>query len=85
MSGYSNKPLRLLVLIMPKMSGYVKIFKIKDEDKHKNHKLMPSCIDDERLLEKYYFEVIWAMIEDFKNIKLNILRIYDDRYITFAA
>ena len=31
---------------MPKMSGYVKIFKVKDGDKDKNNNLMSSRIDD---------------------------------------
>ena len=31
------------------MSGYVKTFKVKDEDKDKNSKLMSSGIDDENL------------------------------------
>ena len=44
------------------MSGYVKTFKVKD----KNNKLMPLCIDDEKLLEKY--KTIWTKIEDLKNI-----------------
>ena len=48
-----DEAIRPLVLIMPKMSGYVKTFKIKDGDKHKNNKLMSFCIDDEKLLEKY--------------------------------
>ena len=48
-----DKAIRPLVLIMPKMSGYVKTFKVKDGDKHKNNKLMSFCIDDEKLLEKY--------------------------------
>ena len=34
--GYLDKTIRTLVLIMPKMSGYVKTFKVKDEDKYKN-------------------------------------------------
>ena len=33
--GYLDKVLRALVLIMPKLSGYVKTFKVKDEDKDK--------------------------------------------------
>ena len=37
---------------MPKISGHVKSFKVKDRDKDKN-KLMFFCIDDEKLLEKY--------------------------------
>ena len=35
------------------MSGYVKTFKVKDEDKDKNNKLMSFRIDDEKLLKKY--------------------------------
>ena len=31
--GYLDKVIRPLVLIMPKMSGYVRTFEIKDEDK----------------------------------------------------
>ena len=34
------------------MSGYVKIFKVKEGDKNKSNKLMSFCIDDEKLLEK---------------------------------
>ena len=50
--GYSEKAIRPLILIMPKMSGYVKTFKVKDGDKDKNNKLMSFCIDDKKLLEK---------------------------------
>ena len=38
---------------MPKISEYVKTFKVKDGDKDRNNKLMSFRIDDERLLEKY--------------------------------
>ena len=47
--GYLDKAIRPLVLIMPKISGYVKTFKVED----KINKLMSFCIDDEKLLEKY--------------------------------
>ena len=46
--GYFDGATRQLVLIMPKISGYVKTFKVKD----KNNKLMCFRIDDEKLLEK---------------------------------
>ena len=59
------------------MKGYVKNF--KDGGKDKNNKLMPSCIDDKELLEKY--ETIWTKIEDLKNIELNASRVYNDGYI----
>ena len=74
-----DKVVRPLVLILPKMSGYVKTFKVKDGDKDKNNKLMSFRIDDEKLLEKY--KAIRTKIEDFKNIELNALPVYDDRYI----
>ena len=40
---------------------------------------MSFRIDDERLLEKY--KDIWTKIEDLKNIKLNVVPVYDDRYM----
>ena len=39
--------MRSLVLILPKMSGYVKTFKVKD----KRSKLISFLIGDEKLLE----------------------------------
>ena len=45
--GYLDKVLKVLVLIMPKLSGYVKTFKGKDEDKDKKDKLMSFHINDE--------------------------------------
>ena len=36
-------------------------------------------IDDEKLLEKY--KAIWTKIENIKNIELDALPVYDDRYI----
>ena len=35
------------------MSGYVKTFKVKEEDKDKKNKLMSFRIDDQKLLKKY--------------------------------
>ena len=48
--GYSDKALRLLILIMPTISGYVKTFKGKDGNKDKNNILMSFRPDDEKLL-----------------------------------
>ena len=46
--------MRPLVLIIPKMNGYVKTFKVKEGDKDKkNNKSMTFLIDDEKLLQKY--------------------------------
>ena len=36
MIGYLEKVTRTLVLIIPKVSGYVKKYKVKDKDKDKN-------------------------------------------------
>ena len=47
--GYLDKAITILVLIMPKMSGYVKTFKVKDGDKDKIIKLISFRIDDEKL------------------------------------
>ena len=64
---------------MPKMSGYIETFKIKEGDKDKNNKLMSFRIDDEKLLEKY--KAIWTKIEDLKNIELNPLSVSYERYV----
>ena len=74
--GYLNEAIRPLVLIILKLSGYVKTFEIKDGDKDEKNELMYCNIDDEKLLEKY--KAIRTKIED---IELNSLPIYDDRYI----
>ena len=60
---------------MPEISGYSQMFKVKEED----HKLMSFRIDDEKQLEKY--KAIWNKIEGLKNITLNALPVYDERYI----
>ena len=77
--GHLDKVIRALVLIMTKMSGYDKTFKVKDGHKDKNTKLMSLDIDEEKLLEKY--KTIWSKIEDLKNFELNALTVYDHRYI----
>ena len=57
MIGHLDKTIRLLDLIMPKMSGYVKTLKVKEG----NNKLIIFRIDDEKLLERY--TTIWSKIE----------------------
>ena len=49
MIGYLDKDIGPLVLIMPKMSGYVKTFKVED----KANKIMSFQKNNEKLLEKY--------------------------------
>ena len=56
--GYLDEVIRPLVLILPKMSGFVKTFK------DKNNKLMSLGIDEEILLEKC--KTIWTKIKDLK-------------------
>ena len=54
--------------------------KFKLEKKiNKNNKLISFGINDEKLMEKY--KATWAKMEDLKNIELNALPVYDDRYI----
>ena len=43
-----DKAIRPLVLIMPKMCGYVKSFKVNNGDKDNKKKLMSFRIDDEK-------------------------------------
>ena len=52
--GYLEDIIRLLVLILPKLSECVKTSKDKDgdKDKNKNNKLMSLCIVDDMLLVK---------------------------------
>ena len=60
--GYLDNDIRPLASIMPKMSGYVKAFKVED----KTDKLMSFRID-EKLLEEY--KAIWTKIKDLINIR----------------
>ena len=48
MTGYLDKDIIPLVLLMPKMSWYVKTFKVEDKIK----KLMSFGIDHKKLLQK---------------------------------
>ena len=62
--GYLDDVIRPLVLILPKMSGYIRTLRMKtDKDKINNDKLTSFHIDDDKLLEKY--KTIWTKIEDF--------------------
>ena len=64
MIGYLDEVTRSLVLILPKMSGYVETFKVEDGDKEKNNKLMSFRTHDHKLLKKY--KTIWTKIKDLK-------------------
>ena len=79
MIGYLDKVIKALVLILLKISVYFKTFKNKDGDKNKKNKLMSLRIDDDKLLVKN--KTISTKIEDLKNIELNDLPVYDNRYI----
>ena len=70
-----DKARRPLVLIMSKMSGYAKTFKVEDKIK----KVMSFREDDEKILEKY--KAIQTKIEDLKNIELDPSPIYHNKYI----
>ena len=73
-----DKAIRPFVLIIPKMNRSVKIFKVKEREKDKSNRLMFFRTDNEKLLKNY--KAIWTKIEDLKNIELNALTVYDDRY-----
>ena len=61
------------------MIGYIKTFKDKGGEKNKDNKSMSLDIDDDKLLEKY--KTISTKIKDLLNVKLNVLLVYDDRYM----
>ena len=61
------------------MSECGKTSKVERGDKDKSNKLMSFYIDDEKLLKKC--KAIWTKVEDLKNIELNAIPVYDDRYI----
>ena len=63
----------------PKMSGYIKTFKVKDGHNDKNNKLMSYRLDNKKLLQKY--KAIWIKIKELKSTMLNALPIYQNRYI----
>ena len=58
MVRYLDEVIRPLVLILPKMSEYVKTFK------EKNNQLMALRVGDKNLMETY--KTIWINIEDLK-------------------
>ena len=49
---YLDKAITPLDLIMPKMSGYIKTFKVEEGDKNKNNESMSFFMDDAKLLRK---------------------------------
>ena len=62
MIRYLDKVKRPLIVTLPKISVYVKTFKVKDRDKNKNNKLMSFHVGNDKILEKY--KTIWTKIED---------------------
>ena len=58
--GCLAKAIRPLVLIMPKISIYIKTFTIKDRDQYESNKFMTFHIEDEKLVGKY--KIIWTKI-----------------------
>ena len=69
--GYFDKTIRPLILIMPKMSRYVKSFKVKEVDKGKNNKLVSFSIDDEKL-----FTNLWWQIYKIQNTNIRWWNLY---------
>ena len=63
--GFLDKVVRSFGLILLKMKGYFKTFKVRNGNKDKSNKLMSMTIYDEKLLEK--FKSIQTKIENFKN------------------
>ena len=64
LDGYLDEVIMPLVLILPKMSRYVKTFKDKGVDNNKNNKLTSLCIDDDKLSLKH--KTIWTKMKTYK-------------------
>ena len=75
MIGYLDEVITPLVLILPKLSEYVKNFKVNGGDKSKNNKLMSFLIDHDKQLEKH--KTTWTKNEGLQNNELNALPVYD--------
>ena len=58
-----------LILGISLKQNLIKVFKVKERHKDKSNKLRSSCMDDEKLLEKY--KATWTQIEDLRNVELN--------------
>ena len=79
MIGYLDKFIKPLLLILPKMRGYVKTFKIKDGDK--DNKLMSFRIDDKdwRVWNKKYLLIDYYTLDKvLDNIKRTGIEKLDD-------
>ena len=71
MIGHLVEIIKSLVFILPKMSGYVSILKVKGRDM--NNKLISLSKDDYKVLLKY--KNIWTKIEDLNNVELIALTV----------
>ena len=58
---------------MPKMNGYIKIFKVEDKNIFSSF-----SIDEGNLLEKY--KAIWTKNEKVKQTESNALPVYNDKH-----
>ena len=71
--GYKEGEIvKLLCIILPQMSGYIKYF----ENGSKN---MSFVIKDDDVLDKY--NEIWGKIKETLNIKFHSIPVYDEKYI----
>ena len=67
-----NEIVKLLCIILPQMSGYIKYF----ENSGKN---MSFLIKDDNVLDKYY--EIWNKIKEKLSIKFHSEAVYDQKYL----
>ena len=75
--GYKeNEIVKLLCIILPQMSGYIKYFKNKGKNNGKN---MSFLIKDDKVQEKY--EKIWEVIKNKLGIKFHSLLVYDKKIL----
>ena len=70
--GYNNNTISPLQLFLPKMTGYLNIFK-------DGNRKMSFLTDNNEFLEKY--AKIWEKISDLINIKFDSNPVYNNKYI----
>ena len=74
--GYLDKAIRPLVLIMPKMCGYVKTFKVKEEEKDKNNKLRYYATFKARKSESFFYKINTCLQKTTTDIGLQAEQIF---------
>ena len=64
LNEYLGKFIRVLILMFPKMRGYIKTFKVQGGDKDKSNKLLSLRIDGKKTIKQMFYQ---SMIQIYRN------------------